>query len=125
MAEEATGSEDETDDERDERYRNTVLGIQNDSGSSSDSLSGEFPRGWGVHHKLRSSPRASDDDLQQQQHKEVEAETEDTENELYRFQKAVETFSPDTDTNTSFAESVGSVDDEIADAVEKEFLASL
>ena len=126
MAEDASGSEDENDDERDQRFRDTVLGSVSESGSSSDSLSGEFPRGWGLRRRSKSSPHASEDDLEKQQQKELEAETEDTENELVRFQKTVETFSPDSNSSqSSSADSIGSVDDEIAEAVEKEFLGSL
>nr|KAG5690606.1 hypothetical protein BaRGS_022610 [Batillaria attramentaria] len=123
LAEEASDSSDETEGERNERMRKTVLGDQKDTESSSDSLSGEFPRGWGLRRK--SSPPQTEDDLDKQKRKEVEVETEDTENEMISFQKTVDAFAPDSESNTSFAESIGSVDDEIADAVEKEFLASL
>ncbi|XP_076448996.1 RNA polymerase II subunit A C-terminal domain phosphatase-like [Babylonia areolata] len=123
MAEDESASE-ETDNERDQRYRDTVLGSVSES-SSSDSLSGDLPRGWGLRRKSKSSPHPSEDDLEKRKHEEIEMETEDTENEMVRFQTTVETFSPDTDSNSSYAESIGSVDDEIAEAVEKEFLGSL
>lgn len=123
LAEDASGSSEESE-ERNERLRKKVLGGADETDSSSDSLSGDFPRGWRLKRKV-SSPHSADDDLEKRQLKESEIETEDTENEFDRFQKTVDTFAPDTDTSSSDADSIGSVDDEIADAVEKEFLASL
>ncbi|KAL8601091.1 hypothetical protein ACOMHN_040792 [Nucella lapillus] len=126
MAEEDSGSEDETDEERDQRYRDSVLGSVSEGTSSSDSLSGDLPRGWGLRRKRSSSPLQGEDDLEKQKLEVIELETEDTESEMVRFQTTVEAFSPNSDSsNSSFAESIGSVDDELAEAVEKEFLGSL
>jgi hypothetical protein len=133
MAEDDSGSDDESDEGRNVRYRSAVLKISEDSesGSSENSLSGEYPRGWGIQEKVQQSRRASQDDLRrrpQPKGQGTEGETtEDTENEQARFDTIVRTFSPPTsdDTNSSFADSIGSVDDEIADAVEKEFLGAL
>ncbi|KAK7114244.1 RNA polymerase II subunit A C-terminal domain phosphatase-like [Littorina saxatilis] len=125
MAEEGSDSDDEDEEDRIKRIRTSVLGSQSDTDSSSDSLAGELPRGWKLRRKSKPSPDSNEDDLDKQKKKEIEAETEDTENEMSRFSKTVDAFAPDSESNTSFADSIGSVDDEIAEAVEKEFLASL
>ena len=117
-------SSDETDDERDKRIRKNVLGSGDDSDSDSDTLSGDFPRGWKLRRKSFNSSEAKDS-LKMKEDRSDAEEDEDTENELEQYQKNISAFSPDESCSSNSADSIGSVDDEIAEAVEKEFLASL
>ncbi|CAG5130924.1 unnamed protein product [Candidula unifasciata] len=113
----------ESDEEREMLLRQKVLGAVGESDSDSDSLSGDFPRGWKLRRKSFSPPRKIDTN-----DGEVATEDDDeTENELMQFQKNMAAFAPDETESDSDVDtvSVGSVDDEIAEAVEKEFLASL
>lgn len=122
------GDESEEDDiDRNERIRLSVLssGDDDDDGGSSgeDSMSGEFPRGWNLKKRLRSSKSAdSSSDNEEQK----DGRDEESENELEKYEKTMAAFAPDTESETqdSFAESIGSVDDEMAEAVEREFLAN-
>lgn len=122
------GDESEEDDiDRNERIRLSVLssGDDDDDGGSSgeDSMSGEFPRGWNLKKRLRSSKSAdSSSDNEEQKY----GRDEESENELEKYEKTMAAFAPDTESETqdSFAESIGSVDDEMAEAVEREFLAN-
>lgn len=119
------GDESEEDDiDRNERIRLSVLSSgDDDDGSSEDSMSGEFPRGWNLKKRLRSSKSAdSSSDNEEQK----DRRDEESENELEKYEKTVAAFAPDTESETqdSFAESIGSVDDEMAEAVEREFLAN-
>lgn len=120
------GDESEEDDiDRNERIRLSVLssGDDDNDGSSEDSMSGEFPRGWNLKKRLRSSKSAeSSSDNEEQK----DRRDEESENELEKYEKTMEAFAPDTESETqdSFAESIGSVDDEMAEAVEREFLAN-
>lgn len=126
MMDEDDGSSDESDEEREARIRQKVLREVEESDSDSDSLSGDFPRGWKMRRKSFSPNK---NNICDEQEKETNAEDQDeeTENELERYQKNMAAFAPDeseADSNED-EESIGSVDDEIADAVEKEFLNSL
>ncbi|BFZ13002.1 hypothetical protein BsWGS_16041 [Bradybaena similaris] len=115
----------ESDEERDVRFRQKVLGAIAESDSDSDSLSGDFPRGWKLRRKSF-SPHEKNDIVEDK--KATDAEDDDeTENELTQFQKNMAAFAPDESESDSDVDkaSIGSVDDEIAEAVEKEFLASL
>lgn len=121
------GDESEEDDiDRNERIRLSVLSSgddDDDGGSSEDSMSGEFPRGWNLKKRLRSSKSAdSTSDNEEQK----DRRDEESENELEKYEKTMAAFAPDTESETqdSFAESIGSVDDEMAEAVEREFLAN-
>ncbi|RUS84178.1 hypothetical protein EGW08_008065, partial [Elysia chlorotica] len=115
-------SSDETDDERDKRMRKNVLGSGDDSDSDSESLSGEFPRGWKLRKKSFKSPEAKDNPKMDEDRSDAEEEEEDIEeNEL---EKNVSALYPEESCSSNSADSIGSVDDEIAEAVEKEFLAS-
>ena len=111
--------------------RTVVLGSStpDDGNSSSDSMTGDFPRGWGLQAKIKSPNRNLDDDLKKSPKRLAQGqgtETEETENELDAFEKTIQAFSPPSDSdNSSFDDSIGSVDDEISEAVEKEFLAHL
>ncbi|KAK3086769.1 hypothetical protein FSP39_023065 [Pinctada imbricata] len=117
------GGEDseEEDMDRDSRIRSQVLSSGDDDGSSSeDSLSGETPRGWNIKRNRRSkSDDSSSSDHDNQE--EVRAGDEESENELDKYEKTVAAFAPDTE--SSDAESVGSVDEEMAAAIEREFMS--
>ncbi|KAH9488064.1 RNA polymerase II [Bulinus truncatus] len=116
----------EEDSEREARLRKEVLGqVKESDDSDSDSLSGDLPRGWKLHRKSCSPKK--DEDLEGESQKTSDAEDdEETENELERYQKNIEAFvSEESSSDTSESEpSIGSVDDEIAEAVEKEFLGT-
>lgn len=114
--------EDESDEEaeeRDSRMRSVVLSsssADDDNSSSEDSMTGDLPKGWKVKgHRSRS--HGSHDSSSDRNEKDVESE-----NELESFEKTVDAFAPDTESD---GESIGSVDDELAEAVEKEFLAQI
>lgn len=114
--------EDESDEdaeERDSRMRSVVLSsssADDDNSSSEDSMTGDLPKGWKVKgHRSRS--HGSNDSSSDRNEKDVESE-----NELESFEKTVDAFAPDTESD---GESIGSVDDELAEAVEKEFLAQI
>ncbi|GFN89852.1 RNA polymerase ii subunit a c-terminal domain phosphatase [Plakobranchus ocellatus] len=115
-------SSDETDDERDNRFRKKVLGEESDS--DSDSLSGDFPRGWKLRRKSFQSFESKETSGLKGDNSDAE-DDEETENELERYQKNIDAFSPDESSGSASDDSIGSVDDEIADAVEKEFLSGL
>lgn len=117
----------ESDEERDVRFRQKVLGVVAESDSDSDSLSGDFPRGWKLRRKSF-SPHEKNDIIEDKKATDAEDDDDDeTENELTQFQKNMAAFAPDESESDSDVDkaSIGSVDDEIAEAVEKEFLASL
>ncbi|CAC5403310.1 CTDP1 [Mytilus coruscus] len=103
----------EDDDERDSRMRLHVLSSGENDSSSQDSLSADLPRGWKTKDRSGSSdsPVASDHD---------EPHDIESENDLEHFEKTVDAFAPDTDSDDN--ESIGSMDDEMAAAIEKEFL---
>lgn len=122
MDDEDQSSED--DNSRDCRFRKQVLKSKdlNDS-SSEDSLSGAMPRGWGLKHKM--SPKSSSEDEMKGSNspgQEVGPEYE-SETDQDKFDKIMEAFGPETENSDEYAESIGSVDEEIADAVVKEFLS--
>ena len=116
-------SSDETDDERDKRMRKNVLGSGDESDSDSDSLSGDFPRGWKLRRKSSQSPETKDI-LKVKDDRSDAEEDDETENELEKYEKNISAFSPNESSSSDSAESIGSVNDEIAEALEKEFLAS-
>ncbi|KAH3778390.1 hypothetical protein DPMN_179847 [Dreissena polymorpha] len=131
--------EDEMDDEfnessedensRDVRIRTSVLKSEHladlDVSESEESLSGDTPRGWGL---KKLSPRSSSDEelkisnspVREEVGPEYESETDQD-----KFEKIMDAFGPETEVsdNEEYQESVGSVDDEIAEAVIKEFLS--
>ena len=116
----------ESEAEHEDIVRKHVLTPQDcDSGSDSDSLSGDLPRGWKLWRKSFSrSPQHNDHEDKDVDEKQCEAEDdEETENELERYEKNMIAFGQaDSDLSD---DSIGSVDDEIADAVEREFLSGL
>ncbi|CAH1780493.1 unnamed protein product [Owenia fusiformis] len=83
------------------RIRKKVLSGESDSESSVESMSGEFPKGWGI------APKRKRND------------TEETEGSL----KLIEGVESDRSDNSDYDDSIGSVDEEIANAVEREFLS--
>ncbi|CAL1528051.1 unnamed protein product [Lymnaea stagnalis] len=117
-------SSEESDTERETRVRGEVLGKSAESDSDSESLSGDFPRGWKLRRKSFSPNKKEEvDDVE----KKTDAEDDDeTENELDRYQNNIAAFvGEDSQSESSEGDdSIGSVDDEIAEAVEKEFLGT-
>ncbi|GFR96794.1 RNA polymerase II subunit A C-terminal domain phosphatase [Elysia marginata] len=114
---------DETDDERDKRNRKNVLGSGDDSDSDSDSLSGDFPRGWKLRRKSSQSPVAKE----KKQDRSDAEEEEESQNELdvEHYEKNINAFSREVSSSSDSGESIGSVNEEIAEALEKEFLGAL
>lgn len=98
--------ESESSDSEDE-LRRKVLGQRDSSSSEADSLSGEFPRGW----KKKPCKRDAEE--------EDGEEGSDSEN----IQGVVDENSRETTEDDDFDDSIGSVDEEMAAAVEKEFLS--
>ena len=116
MEEGSSGSDEEEDEERDKRYRCAVLAEQDESGSSSESISGQFPRGWKSRHQ-------SSRDLDQMVEKTASDESEEEENDGGLLQRALPTLAQDSSSSReSYTDSIGSVVDEISQAVEEEFL---
>ena len=115
----------EEEEARDARLRQQVLksGGKDGQSSSEESLTGETPRGWGIKKMLSPKSSSSEEDictkvvLQQ-----TEDQESDSENVMKRYDDIMTAFAPESDSD-EYQESVGSVDDEIADAVEKEFLS--
>ena len=96
-------------------------GDDENSSSSEDSMTGDLPRGW----SLKRNRRSKSDDSGSSEHdpgEEVRAGDEESENELDKYEKTVAAFSPDSDSEGE-GDSIGSVDDEMAEAVEREFLS--
>lgn len=119
--EEDPSSEDEG--ARDERIRGAVLKCQGDFdvSSSEDSMNADMPRGWGK----KTSPRHSSDDERKGSSSPEELGPEyESETDQDKFDKIMDAFGPETEnSDEEYQDSVGSVDDEIADAVLKEFLS--
>lgn len=126
MAEDEGNVSDESDVERDSRLRKGVLGDASSSDSDSDSLSGDFPRGWKLRRKSF-SPNQNDHGSDRGNKTDDEVHDDDSESELEKYQKTLEAFSPKHSASESDSDnaSIGSVDDAFAEAVEKEFLSSL
>jgi len=115
ILEESGNSDSESDTEREDRMRRDVLGKPPESDSDSDSLSGDLPRGWKLRRKSISPQHKSETEDP------AIANDEDTENELDKYEKNMAAFAP----ADSSSDSQGSVDDEFAQALEKEFLSGL
>ena len=115
----------EEEEARDARLRQSVLksGGKDGQSSSEESLTGETPRGWGIKKMLSPKSSSSEEDictkvvLQQ-----TEDQESDSENVMKRYDDIMTAFAPESDSD-EYQESIGSMDDEIADAVEKEFLS--
>ena len=115
----------EEDQARDERLRKSVLKSQGQDleSSSDESLSGETPRGWGLK-KMSPKSSSSDDDIScKVSLQQTEDQESDSENVMKKYDDIMTAFAPETESDDEYNESIGSVDDEIADAVEKEFLS--
>ncbi|XP_069112062.1 RNA polymerase II subunit A C-terminal domain phosphatase-like isoform X2 [Argopecten irradians] len=114
---------DEDDEERDARIRSKVLSQQSiHESSSEESMTGDFPRGW------KAKGRKSTSNENSPSHDKDPADVyheggEESENELDKFEKTVEAFAEDSASESDYGESIGSVDDEMAAAVEREFLS--
>ncbi len=116
---------DESDSEdSEEEMRRIVLGQRKrESSSEEESLSGEFPKGWGIKKKKHSDDAVQggaegeeevlDDD------EEIEAEIIDQPHRLFKHSDS----SSESDASDKSGESIGSVDEEMAAAVEREFLS--
>ena len=103
-------SEDEV--ERDSRMRSFVL--SENASSSEDSLSGDLPRGW-----KRKDSGSSESPGSPEHGRNNDIENIESENDLEKFENTVNAFAPDSESDN---ESIGSMDDEMAAAIEKEFL---
>lgn len=107
--------ESDTSESEDERETTLIMPKVNEDSSSDDSLSGDFPRGWGIKDKLK---RPSNDD-------QSEAEVSDA-SDVQDLEEKMKAFIPESDSSTNnsqYNESIGSVDEEMAAAVEREFLS--
>ncbi|KAK3610312.1 hypothetical protein CHS0354_029778 [Potamilus streckersoni] len=120
-------SSSEDEEERDSRIRNQVLsqsssGLDTEEESTRDSLTADFPRGWSVKdHKSIPRKASSDDDKRSKSPD--EDDEEESETELEKYEKTMEAFAPDSEGDSDeYQDSIGSVDEEIAEAVEKELM---
>ena len=115
----------EEDEARDARMRQSVLKsfCKDDESSSEESLSGETPRGWGLKKMLSPKSSSSEEEVCSKVNlQQTEDQESDSENVMKRYDDIMTAFAPETESD-EYEESIGSVDDEIADAVEKEFLS--
>ena len=115
-------SEDSEDEKKERELRKKVLKGDRDS-SSEDSLSGDFPRGWKRKHRKKSlvNPPAAAEETENQEAEDTLEEGEIIDNPNRVFKNSDDSDSDDSD-KESFDDSIGSVDEEMAAAVEKEFL---
>ncbi|ESO87837.1 hypothetical protein LOTGIDRAFT_179207 [Lottia gigantea] len=120
LDEDDDGDSDEDEEERDQRNRTKVICSTPEDSSTDDSLQGNFPKGW----KKKSTSLSLQNKIETED-SDAPVPDEDSENELDKYQKNVEAFSPESEKSDTDKDSIGSVDDEIADAVEKEFLSML
>ena len=115
----------EDDEARDTRLRESVLksSVRDGESSSEESLSGETPRGWGLKRMLSPKSSSSEEDIcSKVSLQQTEDQESDSENVMKKYEDIMTAFAPETESE-EYEESIGSVDDEIADAVEKEFLS--
>ena len=113
MDEDPDDNSSEDDEERDCRLRTRVLSSGDNTSSSEDSLSGDLPRGWKKKDRSGSSESPANSDH-------GDANDIESENDLDKFENTVSAFAPDTESDDEA--SIGSMDDEMAAAIEKEFL---
>ena len=114
----------EEDEARNERVRKQVLALRRpeEETSSEDSMSGDMPRGWGLKGKMSPKWSSSDEDEKRSSPRELGPEYE-SETDQDKFEKIMEAFGPVTSSEEEYQESIGSVDEEMADAIMKEFLS--
>ena len=116
----------EEEEARDERLRKSVLKSRGHDleSSSEESLSGETPRGWGLKRMLSPKSSSSEEDIScKVSLQQTEDQESDSENVMKKYEDIMTAFAPETESDEEYNESIGSIDDEIADAVEKEFLS--
>ena len=106
-------SDSDTDSESEKQLREIVLGQKRRDSSSEDSMSGDYPRGW-----KRKRKRADLDEEEQTVEEPIAALAENP-HRIFRFSDE----SSDSGKDDADGESIGSVDEDMAAAVEKEFLA--
>merc|ERR1712142_474291 len=121
------------DEEEEEKLRELVLhgspGGSSGGGSSprghgsrdsdsDDSLSGDYPRGWGIPKRRQSSPR-DPTDIDDENAEGQEENTRDNDND--NLMREEDVLSDDED-EEDYQESIGSVDEDMAAALEQEFL---
>ena len=121
-----SNKDDGDDDARflEDELRKKVLSGEESDSSSADSLSAEFPKGWKHQYKRRHSwpaPDEPDGDSASSDDERQVAAPRTADNRRRRGLK----MAPDTDSSNHSADSmdsIGSVDEEMAEAVEREFL---
>ncbi len=115
-------SDSEDSDEKEElNLRKKVLGQSDDNSSSEESLSGDLPRGWNLKKKHPHKKLPSEDDEEETDGIGIAGEEEDPHKV---FSPSSESDSNLNSDDSDFNESVGSVDEEMAEALEREFLNS-
>lgn len=121
----------ESEDVADKKLRQKVLNAKNRNSSSEESLGGNFPRGW---KKKLHKKRYRKEKEERQQGEDEDGEDDDVDKEglddgeapdqphrIMRHSSDSDSSDPNSD-KESFDESIGSVDEEMAAAVEKELL---
>jgi RNA polymerase II subunit A-like phosphatase len=114
---ESSESSESSNSETDNKLRQRVLSAGEHSDSSSgESLGGEYPRGWKRQHERGNQCVTPEDNEDSQDVPEEDA------NEVRRHHIKIGISESDSDSD-QYNESIGSVDEEMAKAVEKEFLS--
>lgn len=116
--------EDNQEIDQESKLRQKVLGYVSDDSSSDDSLSGDYPRGWPK--QYRSAPGEKYDDNRHLLELDDPGESNlallkaSMESSHWVFEETTNSSQQPDDDDTDFNESIGSVDDEMAAAVERE-----
>ncbi len=111
----------DTDEKEELNLRKKVLGQSDDNSSSEESLSGDLPRGWNLKKKHPHKKLPSEDDEEETDGIEIAGEGEDPHKV---FSPSSESDSNPNSDDSDYNESIGSVDEEMAEALEREFLNS-
>ena len=110
---------DDSETKEQETLRKKILGKRVEESSSEDSLSGDFPRGWNLKRKHPRKKLPSDEGEDEED--EMEGIIDGAPDQPHRVFKHSDQSS--SSGNSDFNESVGSVDEEMAEAIEREFLS--
>ena len=110
---------DDSETKEEETLRKKILGKGVEESSSEDSLSGDFPRGWNIKRKHPRKKLPSDEG-EEEEDDQMEGIIDGAVDQPHRVFKHSDQSS--SSENSDFNESVGSVDEEMAEAIEREFL---
>ena len=109
---------DDSETKEQETIRKKILGKPVEESSSEDSLSGDLPRGWNIKRKHPHRKLPSDEGEEDEDELEVMGSASDQPHRVFKHSDQ----SSSSSENSDFNESIGSIDEEMAEAVEREFL---